>query len=211
MWTERCLDAWAEEYLEDLFLNKTFEIAYPETDYLVKQEATKPESKADVKAGDDAGVKTEADVKAGVNAEAKPGAKKKKASGKTVYGILSFFGVEVAGDVSVCKKKSGLARPIFELRLDLDWKIDLPVENGKSFVDTKGEFSVVEFSSEDPDDIQIKTTCDYNIPDGSTPVFEDIMDNLHDMAKNEGLKEVKRMLREDFMNALLEVAEKTVD
>mmetsp|Transcript_91060 Transcript_91060/g.253542 ORF Transcript_91060/g.253542 Transcript_91060/m.253542 type:complete len:154 (-) Transcript_91060:118-579(-) len=115
---------------------------------------------------------------------------------------LGFFAVNTTGDCSLAVKNGGVPRPMFELRLELDWKVEQKVDNGKSIVDVKGQIQVTDFSSEDITSPQMKLICDNQLPPGATPAFKTLMTKLNDAVKARGLPEVSRMLAEDFVIAL---------
>mmetsp|Transcript_36126 Transcript_36126/g.54495 ORF Transcript_36126/g.54495 Transcript_36126/m.54495 type:complete len:153 (-) Transcript_36126:21-479(-) len=120
---------------------------------------------------------------------------------KTEGATLHFFRVETQGDCSLAVK-AGQARPMFELRIELDWKVEQPVENGKSFVEAKGQIQVTEFSSEDIESPQMKLICDNTMPPGATPAFKTLMDKLNAAVKTCGMPEVSRILAEEFVPEL---------
>ncbi|CAK9036490.1 unnamed protein product [Durusdinium trenchii] len=79
---------------------------------------------------------------------------------------MSFFRVEPRGDCALAVKK-GQPQPIFELKIDLDWKVEQPIENGKSMLEAKGQIQVTDFSSEDSSEPQMKLICDNQLPPDS--------------------------------------------
>mmetsp|Transcript_55133 Transcript_55133/g.131379 ORF Transcript_55133/g.131379 Transcript_55133/m.131379 type:complete len:154 (+) Transcript_55133:115-576(+) len=115
---------------------------------------------------------------------------------------LSFFRIETTGDCALAKKGAGQPRPMFELRIDIDWKVEQKVDSGRSIFDAKGQMQVSSFSSEDSDDPQVKLVCDQNLPPGATPAFKQLLKKLQDAVKDDGLPKVKKMLSEDFVAAL---------
>mmetsp|Transcript_80034 Transcript_80034/g.179088 ORF Transcript_80034/g.179088 Transcript_80034/m.179088 type:complete len:154 (-) Transcript_80034:139-600(-) len=115
---------------------------------------------------------------------------------------MSFFSVNTTGDCSLAVKKGGEPRPMFELRVELDWKVEQKVDNGKSIVEVKGQIHVTDFSSEDIASPQMKLICDNQLPPGATPAFKMLMTKLNDAVKAKGQPEVSRMLAEDFVRAL---------
>mmetsp|Transcript_82822 Transcript_82822/g.257296 ORF Transcript_82822/g.257296 Transcript_82822/m.257296 type:complete len:153 (+) Transcript_82822:113-571(+) len=115
---------------------------------------------------------------------------------------LSFFNVSTTGDCALAVKKGGEPRPMFELRIELDWKAEQRVDNGKSIVEVKGQVIVTEFSSEDITSPQMRLICDNQLPPGATPAFKILLTKLNDAVKAHGLPEVSRMLAEDFVSAL---------
>lgn len=121
---------------------------------------------------------------------------------ETEGAVLSFFRVEITGDCALSVKAGGEPRPIFELRIELDWKVEQPVDNGKSFAEVKGQIQVTDFSSEDIRAPQMKLICDNQLPPGATPAWKGLMDRLNKAVKDHGMPEVSRMLAEDFVTAL---------
>eukprot|EP00930_Biecheleria_cincta_P015842 TRINITY_DN13073_c0_g1_i3.p3 TRINITY_DN13073_c0_g1~~TRINITY_DN13073_c0_g1_i3.p3 ORF type:complete len:119 (-),score=34.72 TRINITY_DN13073_c0_g1_i3:296-652(-) len=115
---------------------------------------------------------------------------------------MSFFRVDTTGDCSLALK-GGKARPIFELKIELDWKVEQPIENGKSLLEVKGQIQVTDFSSEDSSAPQMKLICDNQLPAGATPAFKTLMDKLNAAVKSHGQPEVSRMLAEDFVAELM--------
>uniref|UniRef100_A0A7S1S3E1 Activator of Hsp90 ATPase AHSA1-like N-terminal domain-containing protein n=1 Tax=Alexandrium catenella TaxID=2925 RepID=A0A7S1S3E1_ALECA len=115
---------------------------------------------------------------------------------------LSFFSVNTTGDCSLAVKKGGEPRPMFELRIELDWKVEQKVDHGKSIVEVKGQIHVTDFSSEDISSPQMKLICDNQLPPGATPAFKTLMAKLNDAVKTKGQPEVSRLLAEDFVSAL---------
>ncbi|CAJ1390033.1 unnamed protein product [Effrenium voratum] len=111
---------------------------------------------------------------------------------------MSFFRVEVRGDCALAVK-AGKPQPIFELKLELDWKVEQPIERGKSILEAKGQIQVTDFSSEDSSEPQMKLVCDNQMPPGATPAFKDLMDKLNGAVKSHGKGEVARILAEDFV------------
>ncbi|CAK9017852.1 unnamed protein product [Durusdinium trenchii] len=114
---------------------------------------------------------------------------------------MSFFRVEPRGDCALAVKK-GQPQPIFELKIDLDWKVEQPIENGKSMLEAKGQIQVTDFSSEDSSEPQMKLICDNQLPPGATPAFKTLMDKLNGAVKSHGKTEVARILAEDFVTEL---------
>ncbi|CAE7629298.1 unnamed protein product [Symbiodinium sp. CCMP2592] len=84
---------------------------------------------------------------------------------------MSFFRVETKGDCALAMK-GGKSQPIFELRIDLDWKVEQPIEKGRSILEAKGQIQVTDFSSEDSGAPQMKLICDNQLPPGATPAFQ---------------------------------------
>ncbi|CAK0839045.1 unnamed protein product [Prorocentrum cordatum] len=125
---------------------------------------------------------------------------------KTEGAKMSFFRVEVTGDCALAVKGAGKPRPMFEMKIDLDWKVEQPVDRGKSFAEAKGQIQVTEFSSEDTAAPQMKLICDNQLPPGATPAFQGLMTKLNDAVKSHGMPEVSRMLSQDFVEALKESA-----
>mmetsp|Transcript_32916 Transcript_32916/g.94542 ORF Transcript_32916/g.94542 Transcript_32916/m.94542 type:complete len:154 (+) Transcript_32916:46-507(+) len=121
---------------------------------------------------------------------------------KTEGATLGFFRVETSGDCALAVKSGGQPRPMFELRIELDWKVEQPVDNGKSILEAKGQIQVTEFSSEDISSPQMKLICDNQLPPGATPAFQTLMDKLNAAVKESGLPEVSRMLADEFANTL---------
>mmetsp|Transcript_1003 Transcript_1003/g.2034 ORF Transcript_1003/g.2034 Transcript_1003/m.2034 type:complete len:154 (-) Transcript_1003:83-544(-) len=115
---------------------------------------------------------------------------------------LSFFSVNTTGDCALAVKKGGEPRPMFELRIELDWKVEQKVDSGKAIVEVKGQIQVTDFSSEDITSPQMKLICDNQLPPGATPAFKTLMAKLNDAVKAHGQPEVSRMLAEDFVGAL---------
>mmetsp|Transcript_12868 Transcript_12868/g.14556 ORF Transcript_12868/g.14556 Transcript_12868/m.14556 type:complete len:96 (+) Transcript_12868:251-538(+) len=91
---------------------------------------------------------------------------------------------------------------MFELRIELDWKVEQKVDSGKAIVEVKGQIQVTDFSSEDITSPQMKLICDNQLPPGATPAFKTLMAKLNDAVKAHGQPEVSRMLAEDFVGAL---------
>jgi len=103
--------------------------------------------------------------------------------------ILSFFRVETTGDCSLAvKKASSEPRPMFELRIDLDWKVEQRVDSGRSLLEAKGQVQVSSFSSEDADDPQMRVICDNKLPPGATSAFRTLMEKLNKAVKADGKK-----------------------
>mmetsp|Transcript_23332 Transcript_23332/g.60555 ORF Transcript_23332/g.60555 Transcript_23332/m.60555 type:complete len:154 (+) Transcript_23332:2-463(+) len=121
---------------------------------------------------------------------------------KTEGATLTFFRVETTGDCALAVKPGGQPRPMFELRIELDWKVEQLVDNGKSIAEAKGQIQVTEFSSEDIESPQMKLICDNQLPPGATPAFRTLMDKLNAAVKDSGLPEVSRMLAQDFVGTL---------
>eukprot|EP00929_Paragymnodinium_shiwhaense_P110576 TRINITY_DN77715_c0_g1_i1.p3 TRINITY_DN77715_c0_g1~~TRINITY_DN77715_c0_g1_i1.p3 ORF type:complete len:154 (-),score=50.13 TRINITY_DN77715_c0_g1_i1:154-615(-) len=119
---------------------------------------------------------------------------------------LSFFAVDTKGDCALAMKAGSDPRPMFELRIELDWKIEQPVDKGKSIVEAKGQVQVTEFCSEDIKAPQMKLICDNQLPPGATPGMVDLISKLNDAMKANGLGEISRMLSEDFVTALKQQA-----
>merc|ERR1719291_1625652 len=115
---------------------------------------------------------------------------------------LSFFRVDTTGDCALAVKPGGQPRPMFELRIELDWKVEQLVDNGKSIAEAKGQIQVTDFSSEDIESPQMKLICDNQLPPGATPAFKTLMDKLNAAVKEAGLPEVSRMLSQDFVSEL---------
>mmetsp|Transcript_111078 Transcript_111078/g.337621 ORF Transcript_111078/g.337621 Transcript_111078/m.337621 type:complete len:154 (-) Transcript_111078:297-758(-) len=115
---------------------------------------------------------------------------------------LSFFRVEISGDCSLAVKAGGEPRPIFEMRIELDWKVEQKVDNGKSIAEVKGQVQVTDFNSEDISAPQMRLICDNQLPPGASPAFGPLMTKLNDAVKAHGLPEISRMLAEDFVSAL---------
>eukprot|EP00931_Biecheleriopsis_adriatica_P051323 TRINITY_DN29756_c0_g1_i1.p2 TRINITY_DN29756_c0_g1~~TRINITY_DN29756_c0_g1_i1.p2 ORF type:complete len:175 (+),score=39.54 TRINITY_DN29756_c0_g1_i1:69-527(+) len=114
---------------------------------------------------------------------------------------MRFFRIETNGDCALALK-GGKPLPIFELKIDLDWKVEQPIEKGKSIMEVKGQIQVTDFSSEDSSEPQMRLTCDNALPPGATPAFKTLMDKLNAAVKSHGLPEVSRMLAEDFVAEL---------
>merc|ERR1711874_831261 len=112
---------------------------------------------------------------------------------------MSFFRVDTSGDCALAVKAGGEPRPMFELRIELDWKVTQPVDNGKSMAEAKGQITVTDFSSEDISAPQMRLICDNQLPPGATPAFAILMKKLNDAVKTDGMPEVSRMLAEDFV------------
>merc|ERR1712224_799536 len=91
---------------------------------------------------------------------------------------------------------------MFELRIELDWKVEQPVDKGKSIAEAKGQITVTDFSSEDIESPQMKLICDNQLPPEATPAFKGLMTKLNDAVKKHGMPEVSRMLAEDFVSEL---------
>eukprot|EP00747_Dinoflagellata_sp_TGD_P166708 gnl/TRDRNA2_/TRDRNA2_189917_c0_seq1.p1 gnl/TRDRNA2_/TRDRNA2_189917_c0~~gnl/TRDRNA2_/TRDRNA2_189917_c0_seq1.p1 ORF type:complete len:163 (-),score=49.73 gnl/TRDRNA2_/TRDRNA2_189917_c0_seq1:64-552(-) len=116
---------------------------------------------------------------------------------------MTFFAIETTGDASLAVKAGAKEpRPIFELKIEIDWKVEQKVDNGKSILETKGQIHVTDFGSEDSGSPQMKLTCDQNLPPGATPAFKGAMQKLHEAVKVQGLPAVQKMLSQDFVNAL---------
>merc|ERR1719387_1363169 len=112
---------------------------------------------------------------------------------------LSFFRVKVQGDASFSIKK-GQRIPVFELQVDLSYKAELRLHGGKSSLPAMGELLFKEFSSEDPEE---KIITDSTVPAGQdylAPMLETIQESV----KNDGLKSVKKILAEEFLEAMRE-------
>merc|ERR1739848_596566 len=107
---------------------------------------------------------------------------------------MSFFRVEVNGDCALAVKGSGKPRPVFELKMELDWKVEQPVDKGKSIAEAKGQIQVTDFSSEDISAPQMKLICDNQLPPGGSPQMLDLLTKLGDAVKTHGLPEISRML-----------------
>eukprot|EP00933_Yihiella_yeosuensis_P015327 TRINITY_DN13404_c1_g1_i1.p1 TRINITY_DN13404_c1_g1~~TRINITY_DN13404_c1_g1_i1.p1 ORF type:complete len:153 (-),score=35.93 TRINITY_DN13404_c1_g1_i1:400-858(-) len=114
---------------------------------------------------------------------------------------LSFFRVETSGDCSLAMK-GGQPRPIFELKMELDWKVEQPIDKGKSMIEIKGQVQVTDFSSEDINAPQMKLVCDNQLPPGASPAFKDVLDKLNAAVKSKGLPEISRVLAQDFVEEL---------
>merc|ERR1712032_1232018 len=115
---------------------------------------------------------------------------------------MTFFRVDTTGDCSVAVKGAGEPRPMFEFRIDLDWKVEQVIDKGKSLAEAKGQIQVTSFSSEDILEPQMKLICDNQMPPGATPAFKTLMDKLNAAVKTSGLPEVSRLLSADFVAAL---------
>mmetsp|Transcript_161988 Transcript_161988/g.295779 ORF Transcript_161988/g.295779 Transcript_161988/m.295779 type:complete len:149 (-) Transcript_161988:7-453(-) len=112
---------------------------------------------------------------------------------------MSFFSVETSGDCSLAIKSgsSDAPRPMFEFRIELDWKVEQTVDNGKSKMETKGQILVSEFGSEDIENPELKLSFDTKLPPGATPAFKTLMDKLHEAVRKAGVPVVKKMLAEE--------------
>eukprot|EP00913_Durusdinium_trenchii_P001073 g985.t1 len=97
---------------------------------------------------------------------------------------MSFFRVEPRGDCALA-----------------DWKVEQPIENGKSMLEAKGQIQVTDFSSEDSSEPQMKLICDNQLPPGATPAFKTLMDKLNGAVKSHGKTEVARILAEETCQA----------
>mmetsp|Transcript_129257 Transcript_129257/g.258106 ORF Transcript_129257/g.258106 Transcript_129257/m.258106 type:complete len:155 (-) Transcript_129257:46-510(-) len=116
---------------------------------------------------------------------------------------MSFFRADVTGDCSLAMKNEGaLPRPMFELKLELDWKVEQKVDSGKSIVEAKGQVEVTEFSSEDISSPQMRLVCDNQLPPGAGAGFKDLIDKLNEAVRKHGLPEISRMLADEFIAAL---------
>mmetsp|Transcript_39848 Transcript_39848/g.63853 ORF Transcript_39848/g.63853 Transcript_39848/m.63853 type:complete len:155 (-) Transcript_39848:70-534(-) len=115
---------------------------------------------------------------------------------------MSFFRVETTGDCALARKGGGEPRPMFEFRIEIDWKVEQPVDRGKALLETKGQIIVSNFNSEDADEPQMKLTCDTKLPSGATPAFKVLMEKLHQAVKVAGMPKVKEMLSAEFVTAL---------
>lgn len=121
----------------------------------------------------------------------------------TENATMSFFAVEVTGDCHLAVKEGGEPRPMFEMRLVLDWKVEQRVDRGRSVVEAKGQIQVTDFNYEDREEPQMKLVCDNRLPAGATPAMKPLLDKLNKAAKESGMPEVSRMLADDFVDALV--------
>uniref|UniRef100_A0A7S2JP99 Activator of Hsp90 ATPase AHSA1-like N-terminal domain-containing protein n=1 Tax=Zooxanthella nutricula TaxID=1333877 RepID=A0A7S2JP99_9DINO len=121
---------------------------------------------------------------------------------QTEGATMSFFKVETTGDCALSVKPGKEPRPMFELRIELDWNVEQPVDNGKSIAEAKGHITVTEFSSEAITEPQMQLRCDNKLPPGATPAFQGLVDKLNAAVKESGLPEVSRMLAEDYVSEL---------
>eukprot|EP00450_Noctiluca_scintillans_P001986 CAMPEP_0194497650 /NCGR_PEP_ID=MMETSP0253-20130528/14526_1 /TAXON_ID=2966 /ORGANISM="Noctiluca scintillans" /LENGTH=117 /DNA_ID=CAMNT_0039339171 /DNA_START=128 /DNA_END=481 /DNA_ORIENTATION=+ len=114
---------------------------------------------------------------------------------------MTFFGVETSGDCSLAVKGAA-PRPMFELRIELDWKATQKVDNGKSLFETKGQIVVSNFSSEDIPNPQMSLTCDSKLPPGATPAFTTLMKKMQEAVRLDGMPKVASMLSQNFVQSL---------
>ncbi len=122
---------------------------------------------------------------------------------------LSFIAASIEGECSLHRSKvAQKPRANFELKMDLDWKCEVVVENGKSFIDSKGEMRVLDFNSEDcEDEFEIKLICDDVAPAGVNPAeFSKLTGKLKDAVRKEGLPKLRAALRTEFLVAVYERA-----
>merc|ERR1719507_2353935 len=78
------------------------------------------------------------------------------------------------------KNEGALPRPMFELKLELDWKVE----------------------QKDISSPQMRLVCDNQLPPGAGAGFKDLIDKLNEAVRKHGLPEISRMLADEFVAAL---------